>query len=95
MVKKNVSQTDQCVTTFFIKKCHLKFKEGSPPQIAPLNYQGSHCIDKCMIFIIHPYSMYRFLQLILDGTPATHPRKKTKARGGREEDTSKHPETKQ
>ena len=43
--------TDQFVTTFFIKKCHLEFKEGSPPQIATFNYQGNQCINKCMIFI--------------------------------------------
>ena len=49
--EKKKSQTDQSVTTFFIKKCHLEFKEGSPPQIATLNYQGSHCINKYMIFI--------------------------------------------
>ena len=49
--KKLGLPTDQFVTTFFIKKCHLEFKEGSPPQIATLNYQGSHCINKYMIFI--------------------------------------------
>ena len=51
LVKKRVSQTDQFVTTFFIKKCHLEFKEGSPPQIAKLKHQGSHGFDKCMMFI--------------------------------------------
>ena len=25
------------------------------------------------MYDVHPYSMYRFLQLILDGTPTTHP----------------------
>ena len=51
LVKKKVSQTDQSVTTFFIKKCHLEFNQGPPPQIATFNYQGSHGFDKCMIFI--------------------------------------------
>ena len=51
LVKKMCSQIDQFVTTFFIKKCHLEFKEGSPPQIAKLKHQGSHGFDKCMMFI--------------------------------------------
>ena len=51
LVKKRCSQIDQFVTTFFIKKCHLEFKEGSPPQIAKLKHQGSHGFDKCMMFI--------------------------------------------
>ena len=88
--EKWLSQTDQFVTTFFIKKYQLNFKEGSPPQIATFNYPGSHCIDRCVILRdIHPYSMYRFLQPSTDGSPNTHLRKKKKARGGREEDTSK------
>ena len=51
LVTKRCSQIDQFVTTFFVKKCHLEFKEGSPPQVATFNYQGSQSINKCMIFI--------------------------------------------
>ena len=87
LLKKIVSQTDQSVTTFFMKKkCHLEFKEGSPPQIATLTIKAVMALT---MYDIHPYSMYRFLQLSTDGSPNTHLRKKKKARGGREEDTSK------
>ena len=74
--KNIVSQTDQFLTTFFTKKGNLKFKEGSPPQIAEFNLCGSHCIDTCMMFIL--ISMSWFLQLIFDGSPNAHPRKKQK-----------------
>ena len=49
--QKKVSQTDPFVTTFFVKQCHLEFKEGSPPQIATFSHQGSHGFNKCMMFI--------------------------------------------
>ena len=35
LVKEKVSQTDLFVTTFFVKKSHLDFKEGSPPHKLP------------------------------------------------------------
>ena len=48
--KKNPKRTSPWIFSL-LKKCHLEFKEGSPPQIATFNYQGNQCINKCMIFI--------------------------------------------
>ena len=34
-----------------LKNANWSSKKGPPPQIATFNYQGSQCINKCMIFI--------------------------------------------
>ena len=53
-----------------------KMQFGVQRRVTPTNCQSQTSRQSWFwrMYDVYPYSMYRFLQLILDGTPTTHPR---------------------
>ena len=65
---------------FVLKECSLKFTKGPPTSC---EISGNHW----QMYHVHLYSMYGFLQLIIDGSPSKHPGRKERQRGA----SSGHP----